>query len=190
MFTTSYEKGFMYPMKMMKQLERLFESLLWSSRLTVIVAVLASLLTALIMFYVATADCVMLLREAVHYGPGVMGSKAQQDLHSAILTTIAEIIDGYLFATILIIFSLGLYELFISKIDPAENSKISSSILSIHTIDDLKDRLAKVIFLVLIVRYFEWALQFSITSSLDLLYLAIGLALVALALYLTGKHSA
>jgi uncharacterized membrane protein YqhA len=82
---------------------------------------------------------------------------------------------------------MGLYELFISKIEVAENSELASRILLIRSIDDLKDRLAKVIFLVLIVKYFEYALHGSYTTPLELLQLAAGILLLAGALWLTGR---
>jgi uncharacterized membrane protein YqhA len=85
----------------------------------------------------------------------------------------------------MIIFALGLYELFVSKIEIAERSELASRLLLIRSVDDLKERLAKVVFLILIVRYFEFALDSTVNSPLDLLYLAVGIALVALSLYLT-----
>jgi uncharacterized membrane protein YqhA len=108
-------------------------------------------------------------------------------LRASIIAHAAAIIDSYLFATIMIIFALGLYELFISRIDAIERDTFSSRLLLIHSLDDLKDRLAKVVFLILIVRYFEFALQSEISTSLELLYLAVGIALVALSLYLTAR---
>jgi hypothetical protein len=43
--------------------------------------------------------------------------------------------------------------------------------------------------LILIVRYFQYALESTPSAPLDLLYLAIGIALVAVSLYLTReKH--
>ncbi len=97
----------------------------------------------------------------------------------------AEILDGLLFATILLIFALGLYELFISKIEAAENSEFAARLLLIRSLDDLKERLAKLIFLILIVRYFEYSLEQKIDIPASLLYLAVGIALIAVALFLT-----
>jgi uncharacterized membrane protein YqhA len=171
----------------MKFIERAVEGILWNSRLITIIAVVASLIVSLVMFYVATADVVYLLREVVHYGS--LAAEAREHMHSMIVAHIAEIIDGYLFAAILIIFSLGLYELFISKIDAIELSPVASRVLLIRSLDDLKERLAKVVFLILIVRYFQYALQATIGAPIDLLYLAIGIALVALALYLTNHQA-
>ena len=44
------------------------------------------------------------------------------------------------------------------------------------------------VFLVLIVRYVQFALQSTERTPLSLLFLAIGIALLAIALYLTARH--
>lgn len=172
----------------MNVIERLFERLLWNSRLFTLVAVLASLIVSLVMFFIATTDVVFLVREVVTYAS--LDSAAREHLHLKVVAHVAEIVDGYLFATILIIFALGLYELFISKIDAIEGSAIAPRVLLIRSLDDLKDRLAKVVFLILIVRYFQYALEAQIGAPIDLLYLAVGIALIALALYLTKDKPA
>jgi uncharacterized membrane protein YqhA len=173
----------------MKTIERLFEGFLWNSRLLTIVAVIASLVASLIMFYIATTDVTYAVREVAQYA--TLPRDARQHLHDSIVAHVAEIVDGYLFATILIIFSLGLYELFISKIDAIELSPVASRLLLIRSLDDLKERLSKVVFLILIVRYFQYALEATINAPIDLLYLAIGIVLIAISLYLTSnKHNA
>ena len=85
----------------------------------------------------------------------------------------------------MLIFALGLYELFISDIDQAHGSKASSKILVISNLDDLKSRLAKVILMIMIVTLFEEALNMQMSTPIDLLYLGGSIALIALALYLT-----
>lgn len=172
----------------MNVVERFFEKLLWSSRLLTIVAVLASIVLAIVMFYIATVDVVSLAHSV--FGYASLDEETRKHVHASIVAHVAEIVDGYLFATILIIFGLGLYELFVSKIDAIENSFIAPRVLLIRSLDDLKERLAKVVFLILIVRYFQYALEAQIAAPLDLLYLAIGIALVAVSLYLTqGRHA-
>ncbi len=167
-------------------IERLFEGFLWNSRLVTLVAVIASLILSLIMFFIATIDVVTVIGEALRYPS--LATEAREHLHVSIVASVAEIVDGYLFATILIIFALGIYELFISKIDAIESSAIARRVLLVRSLDDLKERLAKVVFLILIVRYFQYALDTPIGVPLDLLYLAIGIALIAVSLYLTGAH--
>ncbi|MBD5657528.1 MAG: YqhA family protein [Candidatus Eremiobacteraeota bacterium] len=169
----------------MKSIGRIFAEILWNSRLLVIVAVIASLIGAVVMLFIATADSVFLTIGIRGYLDPNLTEAARHHLHLVTLGRVAEVVDGYLFAAIMIIFALGLYELFIGKIDVAENSDLGSRLLLIRSVDDLKERLAKVIFLVLIVRYFEFALEAPVNGSVDLLYLAVGIALVAVSLYLT-----
>jgi len=168
-----------------KTLERFFETVIWNSRLVVVVAVAVSLLAALVLFYMATADALMLTAGIRGYADPSLTEEARRHLHLTTVARVAEVVDGYLFAAIMIIFALGLYELFISKIEVAERSELASRLLLIRSVDDLKERLAKVVFLILIVRYFEFALDSEVHGPLDLLYLAVGIALVALSLYLT-----
>jgi len=169
----------------MKALEQLFENFLWSSRLVVLTAVISSLLASLAMFYMATVDAFYMISHLSNYADPAMEDAARTALHAATVTHIVEIVDGYLLATVLLIFALGLYELFISEIDAAEGAATSSSVLLIKSLDDLKARLAKVIMMILIVKFFEHTVSMHFGSPLDLLYMAAGIALIGLALYLS-----
>lgn len=169
----------------MKILERLFESFLWNSRLVVLFAVVASLLTAFAMFYIATVDAWFLIVHLSDYLSAELSLDARKVMRAEMVTHVVEIIDGYLLATVMLIFSLGLYELFISDIDEAHGTKASSKVLLIESLDDLKSRLAKVVLMILIVKFFEHALQMHFDTALDLLAFAAGIALVGLSLYLT-----
>ena len=169
----------------MKFIEGLFEGGLWNSRFIILAAVLGSLFAGFAIFYMATVDVWNLVLHVVHYGDADMTEVARKALHDDTVSHIVEVVDGYLLATVMLIFSLGLYELFISDIDQAHGSKASSKILVINSLDDLKSRLAKVILMILIVTLFEEALNLDIQSPLDLLYLGGSIALVALALYLS-----
>jgi uncharacterized membrane protein YqhA len=172
----------------MKKLEKWFEHALWNTRFVVLFAVIASLSTALVMFFMATVDAWILVTHIFEYTSSDLGVEARSVLRASTVTHVVEIIDGYLLATVLLIFSLGLYELFISRIEPAEQSDAASSVLVIHSLDDLKSRLAKVILMILIVRYFEHAVSMKFETPLDLLLLAAGIALIGVALFLTSEH--
>ena len=166
-------------------IERLFEAMIWNSRFVVIVAVLASLITAFAMFYMASVDAYYIVTHLVDYiSPDLIG-EARKDFRAETVTHVVEVIDGYLLATVLLIFSLGLYELFISKIEQAEESETASSVLAIHSLDDLKTRLGRVIIMILIVNFFEHAISMDVNGPLELLALAGGIALIGLTLYLT-----
>jgi uncharacterized membrane protein YqhA len=167
----------------MKQLETIFEGVLWNSRFVIIAAVIGSLLAGFAIFYMATVDVVNLFMHALRYTDSSLTDEARKALHDSIVTHIVEVVDGYLLATVMLIFSLGLYELFISDIDQAHGSRASSKILVIRSLDDLKSRLAKVILMILIVTLFQEAINMKLTTPLDLVYLGASIALIALALY-------
>jgi len=166
----------------MKVMERLFEAFLWRTRWMVIFAVIFSLIAAFGLFIVASIEIFepiwRLFEEHFH---------VSAHEHEALVGAIVGAIDLYLIATVLIIFSLGLYELFISKIDEAENDENSSKILAIHNLDDLKEKLAKVVLMVLIVTFFKYAIHIKYKTPVETLYLAAGVLMLALALYFSHK---
>lgn len=166
-------------------MEKTFETILWNSRLVVLAAVVASLMAAFAMFYMASVDAVYMISHLAHYASPALTAAERVGLRSTTVTHVVEIVDGYLLATVLLIFALGLYELFISKIDQAEGAENASNVLMITSLDDLKSRLAKVVMMILVVRYFEYALGMDFSSPLDLLQFAGGIALLGLALYLS-----
>lgn len=172
-------------------IERRFEALLWNSRLIVLVAVVASLVVSIAMFFVATVDVIGLVSHLGAYADFHLAPEARAELRATTVTHVVEVVDGYLLAAIMLIFALGLYELFVSRIEVAEGSEFASRLLLIRSMDDLKSRLAKVVLLILVVKFFEYALQIDIRTPLDLLYLALGTLLVSAALWLShGKEGA
>ena len=170
---------------MLKFIELLFEKTLWSGRFVVVIAVVASMAAATAIFYMATVDVIYLVGHMLNYADPALAADTRKAIHDETITHVVEVVDGYLLATFMLIFALGMYELFVSDIDEARGSKTSSKILVIESLDDLKARLAKVILMILIVTLFEQALKMEMKTTLDLLYLGGSLALIGLALYLT-----
>lgn len=149
-------------------------------------AVVFGMLLALGSLYLATMDVVYALGYLVQYADPALGSGARVDLRTDAITAIVKAVDGYLISAILIIFALGLYELFISKLDIAERSEAAPRLLLIHSLDELKERI-DLILLVLVIEFFQRALQLTYDTPLDLLYFATGVLLVSGALYLGTK---
>jgi uncharacterized membrane protein YqhA len=170
-------------------LQRYFERFIWQSRLVVLVAVVASLLIALGIFFIATVDVIHLMGDVAQYGSAALDGGARASLRSEVIAETVDLVDLYLLASIVLIFGLGLYELFISRIEAAENSEFASRLLLIRSLDDLKDRLAKAIIIILIVKFFQYALRFTYQSPGELLYLAAAILLIAGAVYLTGRKT-
>jgi uncharacterized membrane protein YqhA len=169
-------------------LERLFERVLWLSRLVVVIPVVASVALACAAFYLGTVDVVYVVAHVGSYADLAASAGTRATTRAALLGRIITAVDTYLLAAVLLIFALGLYRLFIRKIEAAERAEFAPHLLRIESVDDLKDRLAKVVLLVLIVEFLQYALGTHYTSALDLLYLAIGIALIGVGLYLTSTH--
>lgn len=164
-------------------LETLFEGILWRSRFFVILAVISSLLASMVLFIIGSLDVMDVLGKTWNYY--ILGDHSY-DLHAKAVGEIIGAIDLYLIAVVLFIFSFGIYELFISIVDEAE-SESGSKILQIHSLDELKDKIAKVIIMVLIVRYFQMVLEMPFNGALEMLYLAISILGLSLALFFLHK---
>ena len=164
-------------------IENFFEGTLWRSRYLVIMAVVSSLLGSMVLFIIGSLDMVDVLKKT--WGYYILGDHSY-DLHAKVVGELIGAIDLYLIAVVLLIFSFGIYELFVSQIDEAQVSE-SSQILEIHSLDELKDKIAKVIIMVLVVKYFQMVLDMSFNGALEMLYLAISILGLSLALFFLHK---
>jgi len=182
---SSNEPELVCTVKNQNMAETVIESALWNSRFIVMVAVIASLFAAFAIFYTTTVDVYYTITHLIHYHE--LDDDGRALLKAQTVAHIVGSVDGYLLGAILLIFSLGLYELFISKIDIAGSKHGANNILFINSLDDLKDRLAKVIVLILIVMFFEQAIFLKPTAPLELLYYSLAIMMVSLALYLSHK---
>ena len=166
--------------------EKFFESAMWQTRLFVLFAVVFGLLGSIVLFIVASMDIFEVLKYTVDvYLNGLHPEK----FHEEIVSKIIGAVDLYLIAVVMLIFSFGIYELFISKIDAAcnEENENCSTILAIHSLDQLKDKIAKVIIMVLVVNYFQRVLHTTYQTPLELLYFALAITALAVGLYFLGK---
>lgn len=164
-------------------LESLFEGAIWRSRLVVLLAVIFGLLGAVILFVVASLD---IWHVATHTFAVITGGAHPETFHEDIVAGIIGAVDLYLIAVVMFIFSFGLYELFISDIDEA-SGKNGSKLLAIESLDQLKDKIAKVIVMVLVVNFFQRVLHTSFSTPLEMLYFALSIAALAVGLYFLGK---
>ncbi len=165
-------------------IERLFEGTMWRTRLFILFAVVFGLIGAIVLFLVASVD----IYEVLTYTLNIyLGGLHPKDFHEIIVSNIIGAVDLYLIAIVMLIFSFGIYELFISKIDEAEDKKTGHNILAISSLDQLKDKIAKVIIMVLIVNFFQRVLHTEYNGALEMLYFALSVSALALGLFLLGK---
>ena len=170
-------------------LERLFEGGLWGSRFIVLMAVIFGLLGAIGLFVVASFDVYDTIKLILNTYINHLHPK---HFHELVVGGIIGAVDLYLIGVVMLLFSFGLYELFISDIDVAkEDEERENKILSIHSLDQLKDKISKVIVMVLVVGFFKKVGLAEYKEPLELLYLALSITAIAVGLYFlskVGKH--
>ena len=164
-------------------LEKLFEGAIWNSRFIVLLAVVFGLLGTITLFVVASMD---IWGVGVYAFNTIITHAHPEDFHEDIVAGIIGAVDLYLIAVVMFIFSFGLYELFISDIDQAAG-KNGSKLLAINSLDQLKDKIAKVIVMVLVVNFFQRVLHTNFTTALEMLYFALAITALAVGLYFLGK---
>ena len=166
-------------------MERIFESSLWATRFMVILAVIFGLIGAVVLFVVASID---IFTTASYVVSTYLTGAHPEHFHEDVVGGIIGAVDLYLIGVVMLLFSFGLYELFISEIDVAKDeSGEDNKILAIHSLDQLKDKISKVIVMVLVVGFFQKVAHAEYTTPLDLLYFALSITAVSVGLYYLGK---
>ncbi|KAL8542232.1 hypothetical protein ACS0TY_003192 [Phlomoides rotata] len=123
-------------------------------------------------------------------------------IHSGkMVLRLVEAIDVYLAGTVMLIFGMGLYGLFISNasadVPPAEDRALKGSSLfgmfalkerpkwmKISSLDELKTKVGHVIVMILLVKMFERSKMVTITTGLDLLSYSVCIFLSSASLYI------
>ena len=157
--------------------ESVFERCLWSTRYIVLLAVIFGLLSAMALFVFGSIEIWHTLLKLMD---GEMKSTGYM------VATIIGAVDLYLIGIVMLIFSFGIYELFISEIDVArQNTTIN--ILEIKNLDELKNRIVKVVLMVLIVTFFKQIIEVEFTTPLEMLYFAGSIFAICFGVYFMHK---
>jgi|TARA_B100002052_G_scaffold208371_1_gene190445 uncharacterized membrane protein YqhA len=159
-----------------------FEKLLWSVRYITILAVILSIIAAFTLIILGSWDIV---EAVIFYNPLLDESISN---NNDLLFKIISAIDLFLIGIVLLIFGFGIYELFVSEIDFA-NAKFTESTLKIRDLDQLKNKIIKVVIIVLIVKFFEKVLKFSenFTTPMDILYFGLSILSICIGYYLINR---
>ncbi|MDG2989337.1 YqhA family protein [Candidatus Synechococcus calcipolaris G9] len=169
--------------KRVARLELFVESFLWYFRLLVIIPVAFSLISVVTLIIVGSEEIV---RGIIHQivNPNV------PETYTKTLGYIITGIDIYIIAIILLIFALGIYELFISKIDIAANDDSNQPLLESQSLDRLKDKLLKAIVMALVITFFKQMLSVKVESSEDLLLVGAAVLIISISSYLMQRAHA
>ncbi len=135
--------------------------------------------------YVAVVGVIALLAASlVAYGWGVVKTVKAVGLilsslggDAAITVALIDVVDSFLVATAMLIFGLGLYELFVSELDlPAW--------IRFHNLHDLKVNLGGVLVLVMAVKFVEKLAEWK--DARETLFFALAIAVISVILIAFG----
>ncbi|RDX99631.1 hypothetical protein CR513_17291, partial [Mucuna pruriens] len=121
-----------------------------------------------------------------------------------VIQMLIEAIDVYLLGTVMLVFGMGLYELFVSNLGsatslpdqkPSDRSSLFGLFtlkerpkwLDIKTVDELKTKLGHVIVMLLLIGLFDKSKKAAINTPLDLLCFCISVLLSSSCLFLLSK---
>ena len=109
--------------------------------------------------------------------------------------TIAQMVGGvdyFVIGLALLIFGYGIYELVISDLDPRREGQpeLHTNILSVNSLQSLKNKLTNVIVVGLIVAAFKEMIGFEVENATDLLTLCGSVTLLAFSAYLVVRSGA
>lgn len=179
----------------LQSLEEGIEKAIYGCRFMTFLAVCGSLLGSLLCFLKGCVYVVSAFTE--YYVKGGM-----------VTLMLFEAIDIYLIGTVMLVFGMGLYELFISTLDIAKTHKLShpkqmtsyrSNLfglftlmerpqwLEIQSVNELKTRLGHVIVMALLIGLFEKSKKVVMSTSVDLLCFSASVLISSGGLYLLSR---
>jgi len=163
------------------RIESRFERLIWKFRLVTILPVVMSLMGSMTCFILGTQEEIEALQ---HIFKGVNLNE-----QTWLIGNVIGGIDYYVIGIALLIFGYGIYELIISDIDPRhqESSSERRNLLSIDSLESLKQKLTNVIVVALIVSAFKTMIGLEVKTATELLLFCACVLMLALSAWLIGK---
>jgi uncharacterized membrane protein YqhA len=176
-------------MTLNQKIEKSVEFVLWHSRRAMFFAVIACMVAFFTVLFMTVIDLFQAVMPVLRRIFNLEFAADASHLHEETLKRVVGLVDSFLVAIFLLLFAYGMYELFVSELDPSRKDLKSKGapavlgLLPIRNLDDLKSNLVKVITAILIVTLFEHAVAVDVGTPIELIYFATAILLVALALY-------
>ncbi|XP_009397469.2 uncharacterized protein LOC103982299 isoform X1 [Musa acuminata AAA Group] len=177
--------------------EEKIEKVIYRCRFFAFLPVAGSLMGSIICFL---KSAILTIPSAVQGCTYVIDSFGEYFLSGGkVILMLVGAIDVYLIGTVMLVFGMGLYELFISNFDIAKMSSSGSNLLGlfkllerprcleIKSVNELKTKVGHVIVMALLVGMFENSKKVTISSPADLLCFAASILLSSSCLYLLSK---
>lgn len=156
-------------------LDNYFEPHFFELRYTILLPVLMSFFASLVMFAIGTYHV---------YNATYSLILSQSFASSDVTLPVIQALDAFLVGIVLIIFSFGVYDFFISELEPAQTAGIRPDWFKFETTGDLKNKLIEVVLVILAIKFFEKMVANAkkIESIEMYLVIPIGAAILAISL--------
>jgi len=168
----------------MKYLLLALERIFWESRLFIFLAVLSGIIATFVLVVLGTFDAYYLVKDFIH----AFGHKAAMlklGKYAVLRTT--NMAQLFLAASMILIISYGIYQLFVGQIARLDTDPRSPKGLAVTNLEQFRDKLVKIIHIILIIVFFKYALVMKFSNVNSLAYLAGGIFLIAGSVYLVNK---
>jgi len=181
-------------------LETFVETILFNSRFLAIFGVAGCLISSVTM-YCAGLQSVLQASSSFFYHalpwvPEITVIPGEMDA-GEISAFVVESMDNFMLATVLLVFGLGLYELFVSEIDDEviegmngffslNDTNSRPGWLKTKGLDDLKIKLGKVVVMIFLVKTLGFLQHIEVADTKDLLQASEAILAASLSLFLAG----
>eukprot|EP00897_Mesotaenium_endlicherianum_P010792 jgi/Mesen1/9741/ME000695S09050 len=187
-----------------QNIEDKIERMIFDCRFLTLMAVFGSLCGSTLCF---VKGCLFVVQSFTEFSHGIMQGIGTEK----VILLLVEAVDVYLVGTVMLIFGMGLYELFVSALEvpadcavaPGQSRAMCGSNffglfrlterpqwLEIHSLDELKTKLGHVIVMILLVGMFEKSKKVPVKNGVDLLCFSASIFLASACLFLLSKlHS-
>jgi uncharacterized membrane protein YqhA len=156
-----------------KTREKWFEPLLFKMRYMLVVVSVLAIILAAVLIYHGFGEAKNIAQEFSHLGGDALKQK------------IVLVLDSFLISAMMVIFSLGVYNLFISPISVQKKNDLDTHWLNVKSLDELKGYLSKTILMLLIVTVYDATIPVEFNTVGDILTLALIIAILAFANFIS-----
>jgi len=170
---------------MLSKIERIFEAIIWNSRFFLILASFSTILGAITFILIGSYEILHTI--TLLFSHAIDGTLHAMIAEGHLTGAFIGAIDNYLISLVMLIFGFGIYEIFISNIDSYTDKHPAAKVLAVKTLENLKDKIAKVIVMVLIVSLFKKAIEFEYKETMDLLILGGSIFLISMSIWFMNQ---
>ena len=157
-------------------------------RYVTLIPVILSFVGVILMFAIGAIETWEALESLLGaFGDGVDHEKALKE--SALM--LIRSVDAFLMGLVLLIFSYGIYDLFVSNLEPAHKQFTRPNWLLFTNIGDLKITLTEVVLIILVITFFELVLESAerFEDVWSLLIIPVGVFLLAVGIAFFHKQT-